>query len=94
MGEPLVWDYVRDNWRKLVERFSINERNLGNLIPAITSKFHTNVKLIEMQHFFKLESEAGAGTAARIRASERVKNNIAWLKNNLGAFRDWMQENK
>jgi glutamyl aminopeptidase len=40
-GESLVWDYVRENWPKLVARFGLGERYLGRMIPTITSKFTT-----------------------------------------------------
>ena len=92
MGEPIVWDYVREHWPILVERFGINERYMGNMIPSITSRFSTQTKLEEMQYFFAKYPNAGAGTAARVRALENVKNNIAWLENNLAVVRDWLQK--
>ena len=92
IGEPIVWDYVREHWPILVERFGINERYMGNMIPSITSRFSTQTKLEEMQYFFAKYPNAGAGTAARVRALETVKNNIAWLENNLAAVRDWLQK--
>lgn len=49
IGEGIVWDYVRVNWQELVERFGINERYLGRLIPSITSKFSTEIKLQEVR---------------------------------------------
>ncbi|XP_058986730.1 glutamyl aminopeptidase-like [Musca domestica] len=90
IGEPIVWDYVRENWLNLVERFGLNERYLGSMIPSITSRFSTQTKLEEMQYFFAKYPEAGAGTAARVRALETVKNNIAWLDNNLDLVRQWL----
>lgn len=90
IGESIVWDYVRENWLNLVERFGLNERYLGSMIPSITSRFSTQTKLEEMQYFFAKYPEAGAGTAARVRALETVKNNIAWLDNNLDLVRQWL----
>lgn len=34
VGESIVWDYVRDNWQKMVDRFGLNERYLGRMIQA------------------------------------------------------------
>lgn len=48
IGESLVWDYVRGNWQKLVDRFGLNERYLGRMIPSITSRFNTELKLQEV----------------------------------------------
>lgn len=92
MGESLVWDYVRENWLQLVERFGLNERYLGNLIPSITARFHTQTKLDEMEQFFAKYPEAGAGTAARVRALETVKNNIVWLAENLASVDAWLEK--
>ncbi|XP_005182090.2 glutamyl aminopeptidase [Musca domestica] len=90
IGQPLVWDYVRENWPGLVKRFGINERYLGRMIPAITSSFATQTKLEEMESFFKKYPDAGAGTAARKQALETVKNNIKWLKDNQEPIRKWL----
>ncbi|KAG6461410.1 hypothetical protein O3G_MSEX012604 [Manduca sexta] len=47
-GTALVWDDVRTRWGELVHRFTLNSRYLGNLIPAITSSFNTELKLKEV----------------------------------------------
>uniref|UniRef100_A0A0A1WLH6 Aminopeptidase n=1 Tax=Zeugodacus cucurbitae TaxID=28588 RepID=A0A0A1WLH6_ZEUCU len=93
MGESIVWDFVREEWTALVERFGINERTLGNLIPSITARFDTQTKLEDMEQFFAKYPEAGAGTAARVRALETVKNNIQWLKNNEEVIAAWLEKN-
>ncbi|XP_059219771.1 glutamyl aminopeptidase [Stomoxys calcitrans] len=90
VGESLVWEYVREHWEDLVERFGLNERYLGSMIPTITGRFDTETKYEEMVYFFEKYPEAGAGTAARVRALENVKNNIAWLENNLAVVRYWL----
>ncbi|XP_075149954.1 glutamyl aminopeptidase-like [Haematobia irritans] len=94
IGQPLVWDYVRENWPRLVKRFGINERYLGRMIPCITSRFATQTKLNEMEAFFAKYPDAGAGTAARKEALETVKNNIKWLEQNLEPIRKWMASEK
>ncbi|XP_053945175.1 glutamyl aminopeptidase-like [Anastrepha ludens] len=92
VGEPLVWDYVREHWPDLVNRFGLNERYLGNMIPSITSRFDKQTKLEEMEQFFAKYPEAGAGAAARVRALETVKNNIAWLANNKDNIGEWLNK--
>uniref|UniRef100_A0A1I8PGY6 glutamyl aminopeptidase n=1 Tax=Stomoxys calcitrans TaxID=35570 RepID=A0A1I8PGY6_STOCA len=94
VGQPLVWDYVRENWPRLVERFGINERYLGRMIPSITSRFGSQTKLEEMEAFFAKYPEAGAGTAARKEALENVKNNKKWLEQNQAAVGKWLAEQK
>ena len=93
-GEGLVWDFVRDHWQDLVDRFTLNERNLGRLIPTITSRFTTQSKLNELKKFFEDNPEAGAGANARIQAVEAVENNIKWLQRNQVAIDTWLTENQ
>ncbi|XP_063704235.1 glutamyl aminopeptidase-like [Culicoides brevitarsis] len=91
IGENIVWDYVRMKWPELVERFGINERYLGRMIPSITSRFSTETKLQEMKDFFAKYPEAGAGEAARKQALEKVSNNIKWLANNMDGIEKWLK---
>uniref|UniRef100_V9ILV5 Aminopeptidase N n=1 Tax=Apis cerana TaxID=7461 RepID=V9ILV5_APICE len=51
IGTPLVWDWVRSNWEFLVNRYTLNDRYLGSLIPSITKTFATEIKLNEMENF-------------------------------------------
>lgn len=92
IGESIVWDYVRVNWQKLVNRFGLNERNLGRMIPSITSRFSTDIKLEEMKAFFDKYPNAGAGQAARKEALQNVENNIQWLKNNEDKVAAWLDK--
>jgi glutamyl aminopeptidase len=90
-GELLVWDYVRMHWPDMVEKFTLNERNLGRMIPNISSKFASEIRLIEMTDFFARYPEAGAGANARVQALENIKNNINWLKNNKDSIGNFLQ---
>lgn len=40
--------YGRDEWQYLVNRFSLNDRSLGKLIPAVCSSFNTQRRLDEV----------------------------------------------
>ncbi|CAF4848183.1 unnamed protein product [Pieris macdunnoughi] len=90
-GNGLVWDEVRNRWNTLVDRFTLNSRYLGNLIPAITSRFNTEKQLQEMISFFEKNSEAGAGASARQRALENVRNNIKWTSSHQSTVTSWLE---
>lgn len=92
VGESIVWQFVTDEWPKLVTRFGLNERYLGRMIPSITSRFYTQSQLESMTQFFAKYPEAGAGTAARGQALETVSNNIQWLANNKQQIMDWLNQ--
>lgn len=92
-GQSLVWNYVRENWIKIANRFGINDRYLGRLIAAITSRFTTNTQLEEMQAFFNKYPEAGAGASSRKEALASVRNNVKWLEQNFQSVSDWLENN-
>lgn len=92
IGESIVWEYVKDHWLEIVDRFGLNERNLGRMIPTITSRFTTQSKLDDIKAFFAKYPEAGAGANARIQALEAVANNIKWLETNQKAIGEWLRQ--
>ncbi|EGI70560.1 Glutamyl aminopeptidase [Acromyrmex echinatior] len=92
-GTSLVWDWVRENWEFLVNRYTLNDRYLGDLIPSITSSFATQTKLDEIKAFFKKYPEAGAGADGRAKTLETVSKNIKWLAKNTKKFDKWFSEN-
>ena len=91
-GQSLVWEYVRENWPKLVDMYGIGERNLGRLIPSITTRFTTKTRLEEIQAFFAKYPEAGAGALSRKQALETVSNNIKWLEHNKSSIKSWLDK--
>lgn len=94
VGEAIVWDYVREYWPEISTRFGLGERNLGRMIPTITSRFTTKTKLVEMENFFAKYPDAGAGATARIQALETVANNIKWLEKNQKPIEEWLSQNQ
>ncbi|KAJ8675168.1 hypothetical protein QAD02_010954 [Eretmocerus hayati] len=89
-GTHLVWDWVRENWPLLVQRYTLNDRYLGRLIPTISQSFSTKVKLDEMQAFFNQYKQAGAGATYRAQALETVETNIKWLEKNEAKISNWL----
>ncbi|XP_023019107.2 aminopeptidase A isoform X1 [Leptinotarsa decemlineata] len=89
-GTELVWTWVRENWEYLVGRFTLNDRYLGSLIPAITGRFASDEKITEMKAFFEKYPNAGAGKASRAKALETVQNNIRWLSRYRTVVENWV----
>ncbi|XP_011878875.1 PREDICTED: glutamyl aminopeptidase-like isoform X2 [Vollenhovia emeryi] len=92
-GTSVVWDWVRDNWEFLVNRYTLNDRYLGELIPSITSSFGTQTKLDEIKAFFEKYPEAGAGAESRAKTLETVTKNIKWVATNDIKIRNWFYKN-
>ncbi|NXS45985.1 AMPE aminopeptidase, partial [Balaeniceps rex] len=89
-GKTMAWDWIRLNWQYLVDRFTINDRNLGRIV-TITQNFNTELQLWQMENFFEKYPNAGAGELPRSQSIEQVKNNIEWLKVNKEEIRMWLE---
>ncbi|XP_072112058.1 glutamyl aminopeptidase [Mobula birostris] len=92
-GKTMAWDWTRLNWEYLVQRYTINDRNLGRLVLRITRSFNTELSLWQMKDFFAKYPEAGAGKTPREQALETVQTNIDWLKRNRNDILQWLQSN-
>lgn len=93
LGQRMAWDWTTLNWDYLVNRYTINDRNLGRLLNQITTTYNTDYQLWTMQHFFSLTLNAGAGEMPRKQALETVINNIEWIRSNENEIRAWLENN-
>ncbi|XP_009903198.1 glutamyl aminopeptidase [Dryobates pubescens] len=89
-GKTMAWDWIRLNWQDLVDRFTINDRNLGRIV-TITQNFNTELQLWQMENFFEKYPNAGAGKLPRSQSIEQVKTNIDWLKLNKEEIQRWLE---
>uniref|UniRef100_A0A8C8FZM7 Aminopeptidase n=1 Tax=Oncorhynchus tshawytscha TaxID=74940 RepID=A0A8C8FZM7_ONCTS len=92
-GKTMAWNWVVLNWNYLVNRYTINDRNLGRLLTRISTTYNTELQLWQMEHFFKLNPNAGAGEMPRQQALETVKNNIEWVRRNKAEISSWLDSN-
>ncbi|XP_053422203.1 glutamyl aminopeptidase isoform X2 [Nycticebus coucang] len=87
-GKHMAWNWIQLNWDYLVNRYTINDRNLGRIV-TIAEPFNTELQLWQMESFFAKYPEAGAGETPRAQVLETVTNNIEWLKQNRDTIREW-----
>jgi glutamyl aminopeptidase len=93
IGRQLVWDYLSNNWNYLVERFTVNDKRLGNYISSISISFATETQLKEMLDFFARHPDSGAGENARNQTLEKARNNIKWLEMHEKNVLNWFNSN-
>ncbi|XP_034530930.1 glutamyl aminopeptidase [Notolabrus celidotus] len=93
VGQSMAWDWTTLNWDYLVNRYTINDRNLGRLLGRISTSYNTELQLWKMEHFFSLTPDAGAGQMPRQQALETVRNNIEWIRANENEIRRWLENN-
>ncbi|XP_047574175.1 glutamyl aminopeptidase [Lutra lutra] len=87
-GRNMAWNWIQLNWEYLVNRYTLNDRNLGRIV-TIAEPFNTELQLWQMESFFKKYPDAGAGEKPREQVLETVKNNIEWLRQNRNTIRQW-----
>lgn len=90
VGRGLVWNWVRQNWEYLVDRFTLYSRSLGRLVPRVIGTFNTDFQLEEVLDFIKKYPDAGAGARARDQALETVRSNISWMKRYQPIITEWL----
>lgn len=90
VGQSMAWDWTTLNWDYLVNRYTIDDRNLGRLPGQISSSYNTELQLWKMEAFFRATPNAGAGEMPREQALETVRNNIQWIQRNEDEISLWL----
>lgn len=86
----LVWSYVKSNWEKLVERFTLNNRYMGSMVKYVTTRLGaSDVALQDIRAFFAKHPKAGSGARARQQALEKVEENVRWIDNHAALLHSW-----
>ena len=62
------------------------------MISEVTKKFASSQRLEEMEAFFKKYPNAGAGENYRKIALETVRDNIAFLQENVETIDNWLSK--
>jgi len=90
VGSPLAWEYLREEWDYLVDRFTLNDRYLGRTVKYMVEDFTTEFQLNQVDNFFLENPESGAGSRSRKQALEKIKLNIKWLKDHRVVLHNWL----
>ncbi|XP_052016126.1 aminopeptidase N [Apodemus sylvaticus] len=95
VGQPLVWDFVRSNWKKLFEDYGGGSFSFANLIEGVTRRFSSEFELQQLEQFKADNAETGfgSGTRALEQALEKTKANINWVKENKDVVLKWFTDN-
>ncbi|XP_072923757.1 endoplasmic reticulum aminopeptidase 2-like isoform X2 [Hemitrygon akajei] len=90
-GQLLAWNFVKENWNKLIEKFQLASFTVQRLIIGPASQFSSREELEEVETFFDSIKEQSSQLRSVQIALENIKNNIRWLDRNLGSLRSWLQ---
>ncbi|XP_011643084.1 aminopeptidase N isoform X2 [Pogonomyrmex barbatus] len=94
VGQPLVFDYFRNNWEHLRKYFGTSLSNINNIVKSATRGISTKYELKDLVEFAKSHiEELGTATRTIQQAMEQAEANIRWIHNNHATIRDWLQRN-
>ncbi|NXD65362.1 AMPN Aminopeptidase, partial [Eolophus roseicapillus] len=93
VGQPLAWDFIRGNWRKIFTQYGGGSFSFSRLILSVTQRFSTEFELQQLEQF-KADNQDigfGSGTRALEQALERTRTNINWVNENQQKVLAWFQ---
>ncbi|KAG5280989.1 hypothetical protein AALO_G00066240 [Alosa alosa] len=89
-GYLYAWNFVKENWEKITQKFPIGSFAIQNIIVSTTSQFSTKLQLQELQNFFSSLKDKGSQMRSVEEAAETIKLNIQWMDKNLDTLRNWL----
>uniref|UniRef100_A0A7M4EC71 Aminopeptidase n=1 Tax=Crocodylus porosus TaxID=8502 RepID=A0A7M4EC71_CROPO len=92
-GQRLAWNFVRENWKKLLEKFELASFSIRTIIFGTTSHFSSRDELEEVKIFFKSLNNQGSQLKITRVVLETITKNIRWLEKNLSSLRNWLLNN-
>ncbi|XP_066591926.1 aminopeptidase N [Prorops nasuta] len=94
IGQPLAFNYFRNNWARLREYFGTSLLTLTNIVKSTTRGINTKYELKDLLEFAtEHKDELGSATRTVQQAMEQAEANIRWLERNHAAIRDWLVRN-
>ncbi|NXH46424.1 AMPN Aminopeptidase, partial [Dicaeum eximium] len=94
VGQSLVWDFIRGNWRTLFTQYGGGSFSFSRLILAVTQRFSSEFELQQLEQFKEDNQDIGfgSGTRALEQALERTRANINWVKENRATVLAWFED--
>ncbi|KAK6306279.1 hypothetical protein J4Q44_G00232040 [Coregonus suidteri] len=89
-GHLFVWDFVKENWDRIIEKFPVGSYPIQSIIKSTTSQFSTQTHLEEVQGFFSSLKERGSQMRSVQEALETIELNQLWMDRNLPTLRHWL----
>ncbi|XP_073717169.1 leucyl-cystinyl aminopeptidase isoform X2 [Misgurnus anguillicaudatus] len=89
-GYLYAWDFVKENWDKIIQKFPIGSFAIQSLITSTTSQFSTKTHLMEAQNFFSSLGVRGSQMRVVQESIETIKMNMRWIEKNLETLQKWL----
>lgn len=96
IGVFLTWNFFRDNWDILRDRYADGLFQMNQIITYVTDWFNTEFQLQELKTFVASKEgdlEGAAGLSSFMAAIDKTETNIQWMNNNYGQVKTWLERN-
>ncbi|TNN35940.1 Leucyl-cystinyl aminopeptidase [Liparis tanakae] len=87
-GYLFVWDFIQENWDRLLEKFPLGSFAIQSIVKSATSQFSTQAHLNQVEGFFSSLKERGSQMRSVQEAVETIRLNQRWMDRNLPALRE------
>ncbi|CAI9170888.1 unnamed protein product [Rangifer tarandus platyrhynchus] len=94
VGYPLAWQFLRENWNKLVQKFDLGSNSIAYMVTGTTNQFSTRARLEEVKEFFSSLKENGSQLRCVQQTIETIEENIRWMDKNFDKIKAWLQSEK
>ncbi|MBN3301039.1 ERAP2 aminopeptidase, partial [Amia calva] len=91
-GHTLTWNFVRENWAELLEKFHVGSSIIRNILYGTTSHFYSQEELEEVKTFFNSLKEQGHVLKVMEVILELIQKNIRWLERNRPVLEKWLED--
>ncbi|OPJ90285.1 hypothetical protein AV530_000254 [Patagioenas fasciata monilis] len=92
-GYHLAWEFLKENWEKIVEKFELGSRSVAGIVTGVTSRYSTRSHLAQVKEFFGSLEEKSAQLRCVQQAVETIEDNIEWMDRNFEEVKAWLQNN-
>jgi len=93
VGRYLAWDFIRDNWDAIVERFSSGIFMLPTIMSTLKEGYNTRLDLEQLKAFYeKNRDNLSDGKRELEQAIEQATANVAWMDNNYDVIVSWLEK--
>ncbi|KAJ8380417.1 hypothetical protein SKAU_G00011950 [Synaphobranchus kaupii] len=89
-GHLYAWDFVKENWEEITQKFPLGSFALQRIITSTTSQFSSKVHLLEVQNFFVSLKGKGSQLRSAQEATEMIRLNLQWMDNNRETLWLWL----
>uniref|UniRef100_A0A3Q0SW09 Leucyl/cystinyl aminopeptidase n=1 Tax=Amphilophus citrinellus TaxID=61819 RepID=A0A3Q0SW09_AMPCI len=89
-GYLFAWDFIQENWDRLIEKFPVGSFAIQTIIKSATSQFSTQTQLNQVQAFFSSLEERGSQMRSVQEALETIRLNQRWMDKNLSTLQKYL----